>query len=304
MLPKVSVIIPAFNKDYLTMKCVESVINQTYDNIEIIVIDDGSKDQTYNLIKKYIDKIIYVKQENKGACAARNYGIKISSGKYIALLDCDDIYYPTKIERSVELLESHEENRFLITKVNLIDMNNNIVNKNIKICNIDNKNFYKDLICFNINITNSTLVASKKSLEKVGLFDESIFISADRDLLIKLSKIYKVIYLNESLTGYRVINETIYNDLSKAIEEFEYIIEKNILNDLKLKNYALQNLYFIYSKFYAAQSNINKSKKLLLKIIRINFFYRKIIKVLIMYFYAIVFPNSYNKLFYKYRKYD
>ena len=104
-MKKVSVIIPAYNKADLTVKTVQSVLSQTYVNIEIIVVDDGSTDDTKEKLLVFGDKINYIYKQNGGACSARNVGINCATGEYLALIDCDDIFYPDKISKSVECLE-------------------------------------------------------------------------------------------------------------------------------------------------------------------------------------------------------
>src|ERR1051325_3457562 len=93
-LKKVSVIIPAYNKAEYTRRTVESVLAQTYPNIEIIVVDDGSKDQTSQVMAEYGDRITYIQKSNGGACSARNEGIRHAKGEFLTLLDCDDLYGP------------------------------------------------------------------------------------------------------------------------------------------------------------------------------------------------------------------
>ena len=95
-------IIPLF---YLE-ECIDSVLNQTFKNNEIIVIDDGSTDDTPDILKKYSDAIIQVRQENAGPSAARNRGLEIAKGKYLCFLDADDRYKPKRIEALVEFLET------------------------------------------------------------------------------------------------------------------------------------------------------------------------------------------------------
>lgn len=91
-MKKVSVIIPAYNKADLTVKTVQSVLSQTYVNIEIIVVDDGSTDNTREKLSVYATKIKYFYKNNGGACSARNAGIRLANGRYIAFIDCDDLY--------------------------------------------------------------------------------------------------------------------------------------------------------------------------------------------------------------------
>lgn len=103
--PLVSVIIPTYNRASMTMEAVQSVLRQTYDNFEIIVVDDGSTDNTYEIINQIDDKRIrYIYQENARQAAARNRGIEAACGDYIAFLDSDDLFFPQKLEQQVEYL--------------------------------------------------------------------------------------------------------------------------------------------------------------------------------------------------------
>jgi len=104
----VSIIIPTYNYAAYIGKAVDSVLKQTYANIEIIVVDDGSTDNTKAVLKKYGDKLVYIQQNNQGAAAARNRGLKEACGDYICFLDADDMYYPDNITEKVRLLEADE----------------------------------------------------------------------------------------------------------------------------------------------------------------------------------------------------
>src|SRR5271156_236898 len=101
----VSAIIPTYNRGYVVGKAIDSILNQTYDNIEIVVVDDGSTDNTQEKLKEYGDRIRVVYQKNSGPSAARNHGVRASRGEFIACLDSDDVWMPTKIERQVSLLQ-------------------------------------------------------------------------------------------------------------------------------------------------------------------------------------------------------
>lgn len=105
--PLVSVIIPTYNRARFLPNAIDSVLNQTYPSIEILVIDDGSTDNTSEALKPYNDKIRYLSAEHRGTAHARNLGMQQASGKYIAFLDSDDIYLPFKIALQVEFIESH-----------------------------------------------------------------------------------------------------------------------------------------------------------------------------------------------------
>ncbi|GAB4370555.1 MAG: hypothetical protein Kow00121_11360 [Elainellaceae cyanobacterium] len=103
-MPKVSVIIPAFNGDRFIAKAVESVFNQTYQDYEIIVIDDGSTDQTQQVLEPYFDRIQYVYQTNQGVATARNQGLALAQGEFVAFLDQDDVWLPQKLALQIACL--------------------------------------------------------------------------------------------------------------------------------------------------------------------------------------------------------
>jgi glycosyltransferase involved in cell wall biosynthesis len=112
---KVSVIIPTYNRSNLLLEAVQSVLNQTYQDFEIIVIDDGSTDDTEEVINGYSDKLRYFKQENAGVNAARNRALELTQGEYIATLDNDDIWLDYKLELQVELLDKFKSIGFTYT---------------------------------------------------------------------------------------------------------------------------------------------------------------------------------------------
>src|ERR1051325_7839947 len=103
--PLVSVIVPTYNRANLLRETIESVLAQTYPNIELIVVDDGSTDETPELLKQYDDRLAYIRKQNAGGTAARNTGILAAHGEYLNFLDHDDLFLPTKIERQVKILQ-------------------------------------------------------------------------------------------------------------------------------------------------------------------------------------------------------
>jgi len=126
-MKKVSVIIPAFNKYHYTKKTIESILNQSYQNIEIILVNDGSNDKTYKLEEEYGSKIKYYEINNSGASKARNLGIEKSEGDYLTFIDCDDVFNKNKIEISVDVLEKNSDYSFVYTDVYFIDSQDKII---------------------------------------------------------------------------------------------------------------------------------------------------------------------------------
>ena len=305
----VSVIIPSYNKQDFIEQSINSVINQTYKNIEIIVVDDCSSDKTLNILKKYENKIkLYVNNINKGASFCRNYGFKKSRGKYIAHLDCDDYYHKNKIYKSIDYINKNNH-FFIYTNVNLINSNGKKLNNNNNIQSIGEGDISKKLLLNEISITNSTLVAKRECFNKVGLFDEKIFLAADREMLTRLSLNYKAGFINEQLTFYRVHTNNMFINIDNTIKEFVYILNKNkninMFKNKKFFNTCLCNIYYNYSKFYIMFSDYQKSKKLLFKILMNNINYKKNHLVLLLIFLVYIFPNFLkNYLRKKYLNYE
>jgi len=203
-MDRVSIIIPAFNKADLTVKAIESVLAQTYKNIECIVIDDGSTDATNILMQPFIRKkqIIYEWQENSGASSARNRGIRLSSGKYIGLLDCDDSYIYNKIELSIKYLKENNL-KFVHTAAyvaGLINCDGMHSMSKLRIPGYLTTLPKIGNLLFRNYILNSTPIIHRECIARVGLFDTKLFIAADWDMWLRIEEHYKLGYLPRKLS--------------------------------------------------------------------------------------------------------
>jgi len=105
--PLVSAVIPTFNRGWIMAEAVQSVLDQTYEPLEIIVVDDGSTDNTRDVLEPFMDRITLLKQENKGVSAARNLGIKNARGEFIAFLDSDDLWLPDKTACQIDFFKAN-----------------------------------------------------------------------------------------------------------------------------------------------------------------------------------------------------
>ena len=187
LIPLVSVIIPTFNRAHMIGDALNSALEQTYSNIEVIIIDDGSTDGTQDYIATIIDpRLRYVKQENAGAYAARNHGITISRGNYIAFLDSDDVYEKTCIEAKVAVAITDE------TCV-LVGGGCSYFNEHTKNCINDTparaSTTYEDLCIFTAFPGGScNIFAKRDAVMAAGLFNTSLSESEDRDFLRRLAK--------------------------------------------------------------------------------------------------------------------
>ncbi|MCA9408093.1 MAG: glycosyltransferase [Candidatus Omnitrophica bacterium] len=262
-MEKVSIIIPAYNKAELTIRTIESVLKQTYKNIEIIVIDDGSTDHTQQALAVYEGKIRYIYKDNGGACSARNLGIKLATGEFIGILDCDDLYCERKIELSMKYLTDHPEFDIVHTAAYFIDGEDKIIGqyshpKSRKQGVIANRLIMGNFIC------NSTVIIRKKCFDEVGVFDETFFTPADWDMWIRLAEKFKVGYLDIPLSKYRVTDNYIFSKLELSREEeFKVIkkfVERNPMSRGLLKHRALSNLHLRYAQCYLLKDNVQQLK--------------------------------------------
>lgn len=202
--PKVTVIIPTYNRAHLIKDAVESVLNQTYQNFELIVIDDGSTDNTKEFLRGYKDKLRYLYQENQGRSAARNYGINLAKGEFIAFLDSDDIWFPDKLARQVPILESAPSNVVLVHGYKcIIDKNlQPIPGWELKLRNLYALAERGEETYFNYLkspcIFTSTILVKKKILLEINGYDVSIQGREDLDLYLRLlMRNYRFAFISE-----------------------------------------------------------------------------------------------------------
>ena len=199
--PAISVIVPTYNRASLVVCAIQSIREQTYQNFEIIVVDDGSTDNTKEVVESLGDmRIRYISHErNKGGSAARNTGIKAARGKYIAFLDSDDEWEPSKIERQLEIFSKGDARLGAVGAGRIIKFTNSN-RKEIKIPSGSLGNIYKKLLQGkSFPGATSTIIIKRECFEKVGLFDESLESSQEYDLYIRIAKYYNFDAVREAL---------------------------------------------------------------------------------------------------------
>ena len=190
----ITVIIPTFNRAYCLSRALDSVLKQSYQPQAIIVIDDGSTDETESLIKEKYPQVEFYQQENLGVSAARNFGINKSSTDWIALLDSDDEWLPHKLEKQVEILSKHPDAKLCHTEEIWI-RHGKRVNQMSKHQKSGGWIFEKCLpLCA---ISPSSVLMHKSLFDKVGLFREDLPACEDYDLWLKICSAYPVLYLEE-----------------------------------------------------------------------------------------------------------
>lgn len=233
IIPKISVIIPTYNRAYIIAKSIESVLNQTYSNFEIIIVDDGSNDNTLEIIESFNDPRIKYLQltENRGTCYARNFGIKKALGDYIAFHDSDDICLPQRLEKQLLFLEKTQSNIVFCSfkRDNYINLTHQIKEEEI----------HKILLKW--NCASTVTIFGKRECFLLEPLDDNLKRFDDWDLMIRLSKRFKVKHHHDVLIHVFRQKNSISEDNTILIDSIEYIRSKYY--NLGWINFS-QNAYF------------------------------------------------------------
>jgi len=195
-MKKVSVIIPTYNRENFICDAIDSVLAQEYKNLEIIIVDDGSNDNTEKVVKnKYGEKIIYLKQRNMGPSRARNEGLKVSKGEYIAFLDSDDLWLNNKLIRQIEYLENNPQYGAICGNIVNHDIIKNVktLRKNPRYARSGNiwRKIYSNPWDYHF-MNLDTILFRKSILKSVELFDETIKICEDWHFTFRIAIIAKI----------------------------------------------------------------------------------------------------------------
>lgn len=200
-MEKVSVIIPTYNRENLIERSIRSVLNQTYKNLEVIVVDDGSTDHTREIVESIKDqRIIYHKQENGGAAKARNTGVSLATADYIAFHDSDDVWREDKLIKQMSFLKQNPEYGMVYSNFffHRLDGSGYSIPKDVKpIGELSGDIFFTVLI--NNTVGAPTMVMKKELFEEIGGFDTTLKCLEDWDFTIRFAENYYVGYLDEDL---------------------------------------------------------------------------------------------------------
>jgi glycosyltransferase involved in cell wall biosynthesis len=288
--PTISVIIPTYNRARLLPRAIESVLKQTFTDFELIIVDDGSTDNTKEVINSYIKKdnrITYVYQENSGGPAKpKNTGIKIAKGEYIAFLDSDDEWLPSKLEKQYKL---YEDNNNKNNNIGLVGCGSiNIRNKKeiyipIKSLNANSKK----LLIRCVPHSSSSIIIKRSIFKKVGLFDENIKIGEDRELYIRINKKYKFLFIQEPLFNYYIHDNNISisdnkKGTARRVKNRLYIMKKHKNIYKKYPNLYYNELKKI-GTFYMLNKEYISARKNFIKAMRIKPFSRIYINLILSY---------------------
>lgn len=228
-MPSVSVIIPTYNCASMLKEAIQSVLEQTYADYEVIVVDDGSIDNTCEVVNTFTDeRIRYVFQENRGRSAARNHGINLAQGKYIAFLDSDDLFLPTKLEKQVSCMEKNPGVLLSHTSYLRVNVRGEFIAE-VKSGTFSGK-VYPNILRRCPTAT-PTVMIRKEALGENLRFEETIHIGEDVILWTQLAKKSKFIGITEPLTKVRIHGGNAAFDPKMQIVGLTNIIEYAIKRD-------------------------------------------------------------------------
>ncbi|MPL94967.1 Undecaprenyl-phosphate 4-deoxy-4-formamido-L-arabinose transferase [bioreactor metagenome] len=203
MNPLVSVVIPVYNGSNYLQEAIDSVLNQTYQNIEIIVVDDGSTDNTWEIITSYGNKIYGIHKENGGVSTAINTAIKHMKGDWFTWLSHDDIWMPNMLEECISASNSHPEIKFFYANTYTMDHNKNIIAKKKSRWYPRSKGIRK-MIIFGNYISGITFFINKKCFSEIGLFNSQLRCLQDAEMTLRLISKYSTYHIDKYLAMSRV----------------------------------------------------------------------------------------------------
>jgi teichuronic acid biosynthesis glycosyltransferase TuaG len=223
-MPEVSVIIPAYNAAHYLAEAVDSVLRQSFQDFEILVIDDGSTDDTEELMRGYRTKVRYLRQQNSGVAIARNHGIEQSRGRYIAFLDADDTWAAHKLERQLTAMADHKDYRicysaFTITGPDLTPIS---VSRSRR-----QAHALEDILLRgNVIATPTTVMGERALFVESGGFDSALSQCADWDMWVRLAALTDFLYIDEPLAWYRRHGANMSRNASLLEQDSFRVLEK------------------------------------------------------------------------------
>ena len=252
MTPLVSVIIPVYNAERYIESTIRSVLNQTLQDFEIIVLNDGSKDSSGAVIQQLQQedkRIIYIPKSNSGVSDTRNIGISKASGKYFAFLDADDLWKPDNLEKKLNSLKQSGK-QWVFSSLEYIDENNKLLPSALS--KFKPYDILDNLLLWEGDVIPgpcSNIVVARELFGDDVKFDTHLSSPADRDICIQLAAKADPLFVDEKLWQYRLHSQSMTNVNMKVADEVIFFIDKvkkkNLFSGNKVRKKSLSNLYLM-----------------------------------------------------------
>jgi len=200
-MPEVSVIIPTYNSAQYVTDAVDSVLSQSFGDFEVLVIDDGSTDETESVMRRYRTPVRYIRRQNGGVAAARNFGVSESRGRYVAFLDADDTWLPDKLELQIAALRANPHDRVCYTAFTIVASDLSPLG----IVRSKRRGHALEDLLLRGNVVGSicTVLCERLLFEKAGGFDPALSQCADWDMWVRLAALTEFLYIDKPTVTYR-----------------------------------------------------------------------------------------------------
>ncbi|HEY9675147.1 MAG TPA: glycosyltransferase family A protein [Waterburya sp.] len=268
-MPSVSIILPAYNAMIYLPETMESLLNQTFDDFEAIVVNDGSSDEIEQWVSQIQDaRVKLISQNNQGLARTRNTGIAHAVGKYVAFLDADDLWEPTKLEKQVDVLEKNPEIGLVYTWVAYIDEKSEYTGKVVKY--EAEGDVWKTLLERNIVECGSVAMVRRSCFDAVGVFDENLScfnVNEDWDMWLRIAGRYPFKVVREPLAYYRQTSSSASKNWKAIEQSFCIVIEKAFdcappeLLDLKGRSYGVANFCFAWKALQSCDRDYKRASQ-------------------------------------------
>jgi glycosyltransferase involved in cell wall biosynthesis len=253
MKPLVSAIIPNYNYARYVGEAVESALAQTYPNIEVIVVDDGSTDNSLEVLERYQGRIKLIQQKNSGVCVARNRGVEESTGEYIAFLDADDVWLPEKLSVQMQGFQASTKAVFSNCGMRLIDLDGECVGTLTEGKSGDVSTYLLSFDGPAVVGAASTGIVSRKVFESVGGFDPRLSTAADWDFCFRVAQLGEFIFEPQILVNYRIHGTNMHGNIRVMEQDMLLCFEKAFAKEgshRDKRNVYYGNLFRVLSGSY------------------------------------------------------
>jgi cellulose synthase/poly-beta-1,6-N-acetylglucosamine synthase-like glycosyltransferase len=263
---RVSVVIPAYNAAATIAKTLDSVFAQTFQNLEVVVVNDGSPDteELERVLQPYFARITYLRQENRGPAAARNAGILRSSGEYVAVLDSDDTWDPEYLDAQLTLLESQEGADLVYADLRMVGESPRAGKTCMEDCPSRGRANFESILREDCQIPNSAVVVRRRVLMEAGLFDEALRRVEDWDMWLRVAwRGGKILYQQRILGTYLLRSDSLSADVPASLAAAVQVLTK-LDRQLELSP-AQRTLLRRKKSSLEARANLVRGKSLLLQ---------------------------------------
>jgi len=267
-MPTVSIIIPTYNRGHLLGRAIQSVLAQTYQDFELIIVDDGSTDETEKLVKSFNSEMIrYIRhRENKGPSAARNIGIRVAKGDYIAFQDSDDEWMPEKLEKQIRAFETASPAVGIVYTGRYRIINNK--KEYLPLAGVTPKDgdVFSSLlkVCF---VCTPVALVKRDCFERAGMFDERFPPFEDWELFLRMSRYYQFKYINEPLVIKYRQPDSISENQSARIKALKQMLE-TYFEDIKQDKTLLARYYFRLGTLLCSYGKLSKGRGYFIKSVK------------------------------------